>query len=160
MQIADGTVVYFHYTLTNADGDVLDASAVDAPLGYLHGAGNIISGLESALTGRRTGDRFEVTVAPEDAYGVRDESLVQSVPRSAFEGIAQLAPGMRFESRSESGDAQVVTVTEVGDGSVTIDGNHPLAGQSLTFVVEVTEVRAATAQEQAHGHLHEHGHDH
>lgn len=162
MQIADGTVVHFHYTLTNGSGEVLDSSEGGEAFVYLHGAGNIIGGLERAMLGRGAGERFTVDIAPEDAYGLRDDELVQTVPREAFGGVEELEPGMRFQARSESGAAQVVVVTAVDEQSVTVDGNHPLAGVALTFAVEITGVREATEEERSHGHVHEgpHGHHH
>ncbi|MCP5155614.1 MAG: peptidylprolyl isomerase [Ectothiorhodospiraceae bacterium] len=160
MQIATRTVVHIHYTLTNREGAVLDRSGEGEPLGYLHGAGNIIQGLEDALTGRRTGDRLQVEVAPSDGYGERDEALVQVVPLSAFERPEAVTPGTWFEVRGPAG-ARPVQVTDVASGQVTIDANHPLAGETLFFEVEVAEVRDATEEELAHGHAHgAGGHDH
>jgi len=158
--IADKHVVAIHYTLTDDDGETLDSSAGRDPLMYLHGASNIIPGLESALTGKDVGDKVEVTVEPADAYGEIDGELVQSVPRDAFDGIEQIEPGMQFEARSPEGGSQVVVVKEVADDAVVIDGNHPLAGQTLHFDVSVEEVREATEEEVAHGHVHGPGHAH
>jgi FKBP-type peptidyl-prolyl cis-trans isomerase SlyD len=158
--IADKHVVSIHYTLTDDDGETLDSSAGRDPLMYLHGASNIIPGLESALTGKDVGDKVQVTVEPADAYGEVDAELVQRVPREAFEGIEQIEPGMQFEARSPEGGSQVVVVKEVADDGVVIDGNHPLAGQTLHFDVSVEEVRAATDEEVAHGHVHGPGHSH
>lgn len=153
MQIAHHTVVSIHYTLTNEGGEVLDQSSTEAPLAYLHGAGNIISGLEKALDGRGSGERFTVTIAPRDGYGERDESMVQPVPRSAFQGVEEIQPGMQFQAESEEG-IQLVTVMAVEGDTITLDGNHPMAGVTLIFEVEVGEIRAATAEEIAHGHVH------
>lgn len=153
MQIADNTVASFHYTLTNSAGEVIDASAEGAPLAYLHGAGNIVPGLEQAMAGRRAGDRFEVVVTPEQGYGVRDPGMVQTVPRSAFQDVDTIAPGMQFQAQSGQG-VMVVTVAAVDADTVTVDGNHPLAGVPLHFAVEVAEVRTATAEELQHGHVH------
>lgn len=155
MQITDGSVVQFHYTLTNPEGEVLDSSSGKDAFAYLHGAGNIIGGLERAMAGRSEGDRFVVDIAPEDAYGKRDEGLVQAVPREAFQGVDELQPGMRFQARSESGQTQVVVVTQVAEQEVTVDANHPLAGQALRFDVEITGVREATQEEREHGHIHQ-----
>jgi FKBP-type peptidyl-prolyl cis-trans isomerase SlyD len=160
MQIADNTVVSFHYTLTNDAGEVLDSSRGREPLTYLQGAGNIVPGLEDAMQGRSRGDSFKVDVAPEDGYGIHHEQLVQDVPRGAFQGVDEIEPGMSFQAQTPQG-VHSVTVTRVTDELVTVDGNHPLAGQTLHFDVEVTEVREASAEEIAHGHVHgEGGHHH
>ncbi len=153
MEIANQRVVYIHYTLTNDAGDVLDSSRDGEPLAYLHGSGNIIAGLENALTGKQAGDKLTVQVAPAQGYGERDEALVQDVPRRAFEGISEIQPGMAFNAQSSRGPTRVVVTRVVGD-MVTVDGNHPLAGENLTFDVEITEVRTATAEELSHGHVH------
>lgn len=160
MHIEAGKVVHFHYTLTNAAGEVIDSSEEGQAFAYLHGAGNIIAGLERALLGRGEGESFTVDIAPEDAYGVRDETLVQVVPRSAFQGVEDLAPGMSFQTTGPCGSPRVVVVTRVSEDEVTVDGNHPLAGEALTFAIEVTGVREATEEERAHGHVHEGGHHH
>jgi FKBP-type peptidyl-prolyl cis-trans isomerase SlyD len=153
MEIMDGRVVSIHYTLTDDDGIVIDKSSPDAPLSYLHGAGNIVPGLENALAGRKAGDSLVADVPPELAYGPRHEQLVQQVARSAFPEGADIAPGMQFEAHGEHGPL-VVMVTEVGDEQVTIDGNHPLAGRNLHFAVEVAGVREPTEDEANHGHVH------
>lgn len=153
MQISTNTVVSIDYVLTNAQGDVIDRSQTGEPLAYLHGAGNIIPGLEQALEGRAIGDSLQVQVAPAEAYGEHDHELVQVVPRDLFEESDRLEPGMRFEASGDQGK-MLVTVTEVSDNGVTIDGNHPLAGQTLLFDVTVAAVRAATDEEVAHGHVH------
>lgn len=161
MTIADKHVVSIHYTLTDADGAKLDSSTGRAPLTYLHGAKNIIPGLERALTGKSVGDQLQVTVQPDDAYGEFDDDLVQTVPHEAFDGVDKVQPGMQFEARSPEGGSQVVVVKEVADEGVIVDGNHPLAGQVLHFDVKVEEVRAATDEELAHGHVHgPSGHQH
>lgn len=152
MQISDNTVVRIHYTLKNKSGDVLDSSAGNEPLTYLHGVGNIIPGLETALTGHKAGDNVQACIDPKDGYGDRHEELVQALPRTAFP-VQEIEPGMRFSAGSPQGD-QVVTVVNVEDDMVTIDGNHPLAGETLYFDVEVVDLRAATEEETAHGHVH------
>ena len=154
MQIAPDNVVLFHYTLTNDAREVLDSSAGGGPLAYLHGQGNIVAGLEKALDGHSAGDKLSVRVEAVDGYGVRDASLVKRVPRRSFGSIGNIRPGMQFEAQLERGQRRVVTVPAVKGDMVTIDGNHPLAGQNLNFEVEVTEVRDATAEELAHGHVH------
>lgn len=152
MQISDNTVVRIHYTLKNRSGEVLDSSAGREPLTYLHGSGNIIPGLEAALAGHKAGDNVQASIEPEDAYGKRYEELVQAVPRNAFP-VQDIEPGMRFSADSEQGN-QIVTVVRVDDDMVTIDGNHPLAGETLYFDVDVVDLREATEEETAHGHVH------
>jgi len=153
MQVSAQKVVYIHYTLKNASGELLDKSAAGEPLAYVHGAGSIIPGLESALEGKTAGDAVNVEVAPEEGYGARDEALVQDVPRGAFQGVEHIEPGMRFQAESNQG-ARIITVTAVHEDVVTVDGNHPLAGETLVFDVEVDGVREATPEEVDHGHVH------
>lgn len=153
MEVADRCVVSIHYTLTNDAGDVLDSSQGGEALVYLHGHRNIIPGLESALVGKQAGDRLEVRVEPAQGYGERDERLIQQVPRRAFQGIKEVKEGMRFQTQGAHGATSVV-VTRVAGDMVTVDGNHPLAGLSLNFAVEITEVREASEEEVAHGHVH------
>lgn len=153
MNIADKCVVSIHYTLTNDAGDVLDSSQGKDPLKYLHGAGNIIPGLENALTDKVVGDELNVTVEPEEGYGTHREELVQKVPREAFQGVEQLETGMRFQAQTQNGPVMVV-ITEVGEQEVTVDGNHELAGQRLHFAVKIEEIREASKEELDHGHVH------
>jgi FKBP-type peptidyl-prolyl cis-trans isomerase SlyD len=153
MQVAHDAVVVIHYTLKNDAGEVLDSSAGAEPLAFIQGGGNIISGLEEALEGKRAGDTLEVTIPAAKAYGVHEPSLIQQVPRRAFQTGTDVAPGMRFTAQTEHGPRPVV-VTRVAGDMVTVDGNHPLAGQTLHFAVEVTEVRKASAEELSHGHVH------
>jgi FKBP-type peptidyl-prolyl cis-trans isomerase SlyD len=149
MQITKNKVAAIHYTLRDNEGTIIDSSEGREPLHYLHGAGNLIMGMEEGLEGKGQGDKFSLKIAPEKGYGEKDDSLVQKVPRSAF-GDQEVKPGMRF-STNQGG---VVTVTNVGLESVTVDGNHPLAGVELNFAVEVIEVRNATSEELSHGHVH------
>ena len=153
MQVADNMAVSIHYTLTNDDGEVLDSSIGDEALVYLHGVGSIIPGLEKALHGKTVGDKFRVRIDPEDAYGELMEEMVQVISRDMFEGIDNIEVGMQFHADVSSGSG-VVTVVNIEDDDITIDGNHPLAGLALTFDVEVIDVRAATEEEAAHGHIH------
>jgi FKBP-type peptidyl-prolyl cis-trans isomerase SlyD len=153
MQIAKDRVVAINYTLKDDAGKVLDASPDGQPLQYLHGAGNIIPGLEKALEGKSEGDSLSVTVPPEDGYGERDDNLQQSVSRELFQGVESVEPGMRFQAQTQAG-VQVVTVTAVEGDSVTVDANHPLAGQALNFDVSVETVREASSEELEHGHVH------
>lgn len=160
MQIAENAVASFHYTLTDDAGQVIDSSSGREPLTYLHGSGQIVPGLEKAMEGRQAGDKFNADVSPEEGYGVHHAELLQEVPREAFQGVEDIQPGMQFQGRGPQG-AINVTVTRVADGKVFIDGNHPLAGQTLHFDVEVTGVRPASAEELQHGHVHgEGGHHH
>lgn len=153
MRIAAHKVVTIHYTLTNDDGDLLDSSEGQEPLTYLHGMGNIIAGLETALSGRGVGDKFSVSVAPADGYGERDNDMVQSVPKASFQGVDEILPGMQFQAQSPEG-VQLVTVIDVDGDEVILDGNHPMAGLTLNFAVEVTGIRDATPEELDHGHVH------
>ncbi|NLO79197.1 MAG: peptidylprolyl isomerase [Xanthomonadaceae bacterium] len=153
MQVAKDKVVSIDYTLTDDDGSVLDTSNGRAPLAYLHGAGNIIPGLEKALEGKQVGDQLTVRIPPAEAYGERDEALTQVVPMELFQGVDRVEPGMRFQAQTSAG-IQVVTVSKVEGDEVTIDGNHPLAGKPLNFEVSVVDIRDATPEELAHGHVH------
>ncbi len=153
MQIAKNAVVAIDYTLRDTDGEVIDASPEGQPLQYLHGAGNIIPGLEKALEGKAAGDDLDVSIPPAEAYGERDERLQQDVPKSMFEGVEDIQAGMRFQAQTQSGP-QVVTVAAVSGDQVTVDANHPLAGQTLNFKVKVSDVRAASDEEIEHGHVH------
>lgn len=150
MEIAAERVVSFHYTLTDDAGAVIDRSPDDRPLSYLHGAGNIVPGLENALAGHAVGDELTVDVEPELGYGVRHEGLVQSVPKQAFQGVDNVQLGMQFRAQTEGGSL-LVTVVEVGDDEVRVDGNHPLAGKTLHFDVRIASVRAATGEEKQNG---------
>ncbi|PCM45785.1 FKBP-type peptidyl-prolyl cis-trans isomerase [Marinobacter sp. ANT_B65] len=153
--MAQPRVVTIHYTLTNNQGEELDSSRVEGrePLSYLEGAQNIIGGLESALNEKKPGDQLKVSVEPADGYGEINEELVQPVPRTAFEGVDTIEPGMQFQAQTPGGP-QVVRVVDVNEETVTIDANHPLAGETLHFDVEVIEARDATDEEQEHGHAH------
>lgn len=152
MQISRDTVVTMHYTLTGDDGAVIDASS-DEPLSYLHGHGNIIPGLETALEGTETGFQSRVTIEPENGYGERRDDMVIGVAREQFDPGMDLKPGLQVMANGPQGDV-IFTIVEVGDKEVTLDGNHPLAGQRLHFDVEITDVRQATDEEMSHGHVH------
>jgi FKBP-type peptidyl-prolyl cis-trans isomerase SlyD len=152
--IGDNLVVSMHYRLTDASGEVLDSSVGSDPLNYLHGAGNIIPGLEQALVGKVEGDSLQVQVEPADGYGELNPELIQVVDRAAFQGVETVDVGMAFEARGPDGAAQRIVVAAVEGDQVTVDANHPLAGQQLNFDVQVVGVRAATEEEVAHGHVH------
>ncbi len=143
--IAADSVVSIHYKLTLDDGNVVDSSEGRDPLCYLHGHGNIVVGLEEALTGQAVGAELNVTVSPEHGYGV---------PRGAFPPDAQLSEGLSFQARDEAGRPLMGTITKLAGDEVTVDFNHPLAGQTLHFEVSITEVRTATEEEISHGHVH------
>ncbi len=146
MQISENSVVSFDYTLTDDAGQVIDTSDGREPLVYLHGHSNIIPGLEKAMEGQAAGEEMTVQVAPEEGYGPYRDELVQDVPKSAFDGMDKVEPGMSFRAESNAGP-MTVTVRKVGDETVTIDGNHALAGKVLNFQVAIKSVRAATEQE-------------
>lgn len=154
MNICEHAVVALHYTLTNDAGEELDSSNNQDPLVYLHGTGGLIPGLEAALDGKVAGDQLQAVIAPEEAYGLHNAQLVQVVPRSAFEGIESIEVGMRFTASDGEGQQQSVGITAVSGDEVTVDANHPLAGQTLHFDVQIVSVRAATATEIDHGHVH------
>lgn len=153
MHITKDAVVSIDYTLTDTNGTVLDSSKGQKPLDYLHGSGNIITGLEEALEGKRAGDSIKVNVPPEKGYGTRNEALSHKVPRKMFDSKNEIKPGMRFHAEAEHGE-HTVTVTAVDSEHVTVDANHPLAGKTLNFDVNVVGVRAATHDELTHGHVH------
>jgi FKBP-type peptidyl-prolyl cis-trans isomerase SlyD len=153
MAVAKDKVVSIDYTLKSDEGQVLDTSSGKPPLAYLHGAGNIIPGLEEALEGKAAGDQLNVQIPPERAYGSRDEKLVQAVPRTAFEGAPELQRGMQFQANTNMGP-RLLTIVEVAPDKITVDANHPLAGVTLNFDVKVVDVRDATAEELSHGHPH------
>lgn len=160
MNIENNKVVLIKYTLNDAQGNQIDAST-DTPLAYLQGHNNLIPGLEAELLGKSVGDKFTTTIPAADAYGEVDTHLIQEgVPKAMFQGIDNLEVGMRFEAQSQEGFHSVV-ITSVEDETVTVDGNHELAGMDLTFEVEVVEIRGASDEEIEHGHAHgEGGHQH
>ena len=153
MTIAKDKVVSIDYTLKGNQGQVLDTSQGRQPLEYLHGAGNIIPGLEQALEGKNAGEELNVTIQPDQAYGTRDERLVQQVPRTNFQGAPNLQPGMQFQANTNMGP-RLLTIVDVNPEQVTVDANHPLAGETLNFDVKVVDVRDATNEELQHGHAH------
>lgn len=152
--IGDKLVVSMHYTLTDNEGNVLDSSEGSEPLTYLHGAGNIIPGLEEALVGKVAGDTQKVKVEPADGYGEVMPELTQIVNIAAFQGVESVEVGMSFEGQTSDGSMEHIIVTKVDGDEVTIDANHPLAGVVLNFDVEIVGVREASAEEIAHGHVH------
>lgn len=160
MQIGPNSVVTLHYTLKDNDGNVIDQSE-DGSFLYLHGAMNIIPGLENALTGKTSGEELSVKVTPEEGYGEKDPQKIQEVPKEMFEDAGQIQVGVQFHAQAPDGQAMVVTVIEVRDDVVVIDANHPLAGVELNFDVKIADVREASEEEISHGHVHgPGGHEH
>jgi FKBP-type peptidyl-prolyl cis-trans isomerase SlyD len=161
MKIENGKVVGIDYSLHLGDGKVVDASAPGDPLTYLHGEGQIVPGLESALEGLDVGDSKKVVVAPAEGYGEHDARGVQEVPRTAFPAGFDPKVGMELTAEGQDGQPVPFSIREVKPESVVIDLNHPLAGKTLHFDVTIREVREATDDEKEHGHAHgAHGHDH
>lgn len=153
MNITKNSVVTMHYTLKNDEGTTLDSSIGKQPLVYIQGMGNLIPGLENALEGKIKGDKVNVRIEAKDAYGEKQEDYIQAVPRTEFENAADIEVGMQFQV-SAGDQPMIVTVIEVKENEVILDGNHPLAGVPLNFDVEVMDLRAATAEEIAHRHVH------
>ena len=156
MTIQLKSIVAIHYTLKDDRGVVLDASADDQPLVYLHGAGTIIPGLEKELFGKQAGDSFEATISPDQAYGDHHAEMVQTVPLDAFKEEQTLEIGMSFSGNTPEGPINVV-ITDIQDGMATLDANHPMAGKTLHFAVDIDSVREATEEELMHGHAHKPG---
>lgn len=153
MQIAENKVAVVNYVLRDDEGTILDQSE-DGSFGYLHGAQNIITGLENALAGKSAGDEVSVSIAPEDAYGPKMEEAIQEVPRDMFPEDAEIEPGMQFQAQTPEGQMMALTIVEVKEDVVVTDANHPLAGRTLNFEVKIIEVRDATEEEISHGHVH------
>jgi FKBP-type peptidyl-prolyl cis-trans isomerase SlyD len=154
MTIADKKVVTLEFTVKNADtNEVIESSVGGEPLIYLHGFNNLVPGLETALTGKKVGDKYDVNVSAEEGYGVRDDSLVQEVPKAAFEGVEDVQVGMEFTADGPDGPV-VVEVTKIENDMVTIDSNHPLASIPLAFSGEIKDIREASSDELEHGHIH------
>ena len=138
----------------------MDSSEGREPLAYLHGANNLIPGLEKELQGKASGAKFTAVIPPLEAYGETNSDLIQTISKQMFQGVDNVEVGMTFVAQGDGGQQRQVRVVEVEGDDVTIDANHPMAGLTLHFDVEVVEVRAATKQELEHGHVHHHGHDH
>lgn len=153
MEIGDSKVVQMHYTLKNDGGEVLDTSEGQDPLTYMHKEGAIIPGLFKAITGKKVGEKVSVVVQPEEGYGHPDDGLLQKIPREAFKGMDDLEVGVKVQADTDHG-VQIATVTEIKEEEVTIDLNHPLAGETLHFDVEITDIREASEEELSHGHVH------
>ena len=160
MKVGKDKVVLMHYILKNDAGDVIDSSDGADPLPFLQGHGNIIPGLESALEGSKVGDKLDVSIEPEEGYGLRMQDAIQEIPSSALKGIDEVKVGMQLQSQDQDGNPFLVTVTKIEDDKITVDANHPLAGQTLHFSVSIESVRNAEAEELSHGHVHVDGHHH
>ncbi len=162
--VADGKVVIMHYTLKDAEGETIDSSVGEQPMPYLHGKGNIVPGLEQALTGKQIGDKVSVVVAPEDGYGVADDEAFDWIPREVFPADIELEVGEQMYAQSEEGGVITFVIAEVQDDKIRADFNHPLAGKTLYFDVEIVGVRDANLEERLHGHPHgitgDEGHHH
>ncbi len=158
MTVTKDRVVSINYTLTDDEGQVLDSSEGREPLSYIQGVGAIIPGLEQALEGREKGENVSVSLEPEDAYGDYKEELIVNVPKDRFPEPEQLEVGGQVQAQTADGGVQILTVAEIGDEEVTLDANHPLAGQGLHFEVSIEQVRDATQEELDHGHVHDGSH--
>jgi FKBP-type peptidyl-prolyl cis-trans isomerase SlyD len=154
MQVEKDKVVEIDYTLKDENGDVLDSSEGRQPLSYIQGIGNLIPGVESALEGKSSGERVEITVPPETGYGVRDDSLLLTIEREKFGEVEDLQQGLRFRMDTPDGP-MIFTVVRFDETEVLVDGNHPLAGMTLNFDITVQSVREATTEELEHGHVHD-----
>ncbi len=160
MQIGLNKAVFINYTLKDDEGEIIDTSEGAEPLGYLHGHNNIITGLETALEGKIVGDKLKVSIPPSEGYGEFNQALYAPIPKEAFKDVPDIEVGMQFEMPVDGG-SQVFTIVNITDTEVTVDGNHPLAGETLNFDVEVMEIREATKEELEHGHIHSgDGHHH
>jgi FKBP-type peptidyl-prolyl cis-trans isomerase SlyD len=153
MNITKDLVVSIHFGVAEVDGSPLDSTENGAPLDFIQGAGYLVPGLEAELEGKEVGDKFDIKLAAKDAYGEFQENLVQQVPREMFEDVDAVEVGMSFQAETDQGP-RTVEVTEITDGMISIDANHPLAGMDLQFVGEVVGIREATEEELEHGHVH------
>lgn len=153
MQLTKDMVATINYHLKDDDGNTIDESS-DGDFSYLHGARNIIPGLENALEGKQAGDKISVTIEPAEAYGDKQLENIQRVPRNMFPPDVEIIPGMQFNARSGNGEPLTVMVTAVDGDEIIVDGNHPLAGKRLHFQVELVDVREASKKELDHGHVH------
>jgi len=161
MRISEQKVVTMNYEVADDQGKLIDRSEEGGPLAYIHGNGQLIPGLETALEGRGKGDKIAVDVPPEQGYGERDEEGVQIVARNQFDDSVEIEVGMQFEAQDDDEGHQIVTVAAVDGENITLDTNHPLAGKNLRFKVEILDVRDASTEELSHGHVHgPGGHDH
>ncbi len=160
MKVEQNSVVSIQYKLTNGGGELLDQSQAGQPLVYIQGLGHLIPGLESEIQGKEKGQKFQVTVTPEKGYGERNDQMIQTVPKTEFENADQIQQGMQFQVETPQGP-MFFTAIDVKENDIVLDGNHPLAGETLHFDVEIEDIRSATKEELDHGHVHgPGGHDH
>ncbi|PJA31846.1 MAG: peptidylprolyl isomerase [Zetaproteobacteria bacterium CG_4_9_14_3_um_filter_53_7] len=143
MQVTQNSIVSIHYTLTRPDGEIIESSRDGGPLEYIHGSEALVPGLEKELTGKSAGDHIAVSLQPEEGYGERSEQLIQHIPRNIFHFDDEIKPGMRFQADTGRG-IELVTVIHVAENTITVDANHPLAGEVLNFVVDIIAVREAS----------------
>lgn len=153
MQISTGKVVSIDYTLTDDKQQTLDSSEGGEPLVYLHGVGQLVAGLEKELEGKSAGESFKVTVSPAEGYGLRDDKKTGVIPKAQIQGAGDLQVGAQLQAQSPEG-VQILTITKIDGDNVTVDANHPLAGENLNFDVTIRDVREATPEEVSHGHVH------
>ena len=146
MQISDNAVVSIHYTLTRPGGYIIESSRDGDPLSYIHGTQALVPGLESAMVGKAAGDRVSVSVKPEEGYGLRSDELIQTIPRNIFHFDGEIEPGMRFQADTGNG-VELVTVMQVNEEEIIVDANHPMAGETLNFDVDIIAVREASKEE-------------
>lgn len=153
LKVEENRVVTFDYTLKNDAGEIIDSSENDMPLSYIHGSGEIIPGLEAELLGKSVGAKFKATIKPEDAYGLRMDDYIKKIEREKLSHIPNLEVGMQLQAYDEEG-MQILTVVEISDNEITLDANHPLAGETLHFDVEIKDIREATEEELEFGLSH------
>ena len=155
MSLTKNQVASVAYTLKNGDDEIIDQATKDSPMTFLHGVGGMIPGFEKALEGKNVGDSFNIVIEAADAYGERNDALTQDVPREMFGDVPdeQLVAGAQFQAQTDAG-VEVITIVSVDGDTVKIDANHPLAGMTLHFDVELLDIRDATEEEIAHGHVH------
>ncbi len=161
MSLTKNQVASVAYTLTNSEGQVIDQATKESPMMFIHGVGGMIPGFEKELEGKNIGDSFSIVVEPADAYGERNDALTQDVSREMFAGVPdeQLVTGAQFQAQTDAG-VEIITIAGVEGDTIKIDANHPLAGVTLHFDVEMLDIREATEEELAHGHVHAAGHSH
>ena len=158
MQISKNKVATFDFTVTSESGETLDSSKESGPFSYVHGIGYLVPGLESAMEGKSSGERFSITIPPAQGYGEWDEGLLQVIPKSVFDKVEDLQVGHQIQIEDPNG-TRIVSVTEIDEDGVTLDGNHPLAGVTLNFDIAIVDVRDATEEELLHGCVAGHGDD-
>jgi len=154
VKIKKDCIVAIHFTLSNPDGEKLDTTEGGEASNYMHGVGNLLPIVESALEGKQAGDKVQITVQPEDGFGETKPELTRMIPPGTFEGVKNIQPGMRLDAKDPDGHVQPIIIEAITKDGIIINGNHPLAGQVLKFDISVESVREATEEEIAHGHIH------